>query len=231
MSLGVVRSDDRMRLAKVAGSDPYIHLKQTVQERDQHCCALCSFQARKYQEIAPKQGVSITQAIKLNESDWMTVCQFCQQTLDVSVAADMKSGVLVWLPEISQSDLNNIARAIYVARVSQGPMAEAARKVNDALLSRREAAKQRIGSDDPALLKVVLDDYLEERHQKAVGSKLDGIRLFPLDKRAVRDGDIEFNQFPQILAYWRSKEGPFGGHLPGVWLEKYLADKPDKEAA
>lgn len=225
MSLGVVRNDDRMRLAKMAGSEEYIQFKQTVQERDQHCCALCSFQAKKYQEIAPRPGVSANQAIRMNESDWMTVCQFCQQTLDVAIAADMKSGVLVWLPEISQSDLNNMARALYVARVSQGPMADAARKINDALLSRREAAKERIGSDDPALLKVVLDDYLEDRHRKDVSGKLNGIRLFPLDKRAVRDGDIEFNQFPQILAYWRSKEGPFGGHLPGAWLEKYLSDK------
>lgn len=225
MSLGVMRADDRKRLAGVAGSDSFVQFKQTIQERDQHCCALCSFTAKKYQEIAPRAGISVNQAVKLNANDWMTVCQFCQQTLDVTIAADMKSGVLLWLPEISQSDVNNIARAIYVARVSQGPMADAARKVYESLMARREAAKQRLGTDDPELLRVVLNDYLEDRHYKSIPDKLEGVRLFPLDKRSVREGDIEFNQFPQILAYWRSKEGPFGAHLPGVWLERYLAGK------
>jgi hypothetical protein len=36
------------------------------------------------------------------------------------------------------------------------------------------------------------------------------LRIYPADRRIVREGDLEFNQFPQILAYWRSKDGPFG---------------------
>lgn len=222
MPLGVLRSGDRKRLAEVAGAPAFAGFKQKIQERDQHCCALCSFESKKYQDIAPKPGVATPRAAQLNADDWITVCQFCQQTLDVTIAAEMKSGVLIWMPELSQGDLNNLARAIYVARVSQGPLADAARKIMEALMKRRETCKQRTGTDDPALLVTVMSDFLEERHTDKAIAKLDGVRLFPLDRRIINEGGIDFNQFPQILAYWRSREGPFGHHLPGVWLEKYI---------
>jgi intracellular multiplication protein IcmJ len=231
MPLGVARTGDRKRLAEVARSQGFASFKQSLQERDQHCCALCSFEAKKYQDIAPKPGVPAAKAAELREQDWITLCQFCAQAVDVGIAAHMKSGVLIWLPEISQEELNHIARAIYVARVSQGPLADAARRVMESLMKRREAARERLGTDDPTLLVTVLSDYLEDRHVDGVAKKLEGVRLYPLDRRIIKEGEVEFNQFPQILAYWRSREGPFGDHLPGAWLDHYLALTEPREAA
>lgn len=131
----------------------------------------------------------------------------------------MKSGFLIWMPEIDQATLNNIARALYVARVSQGPMADAARKLLDIVMSRREDVKRRIHTDDPFVLATVMRDFLNTKAYNSRDDKLKGVRLFPLDRRMVREGDLEFNQFPQILAFWRSKDGPFGGKLPAQWLE------------
>lgn len=230
MTLGVLSSEDREKLAKLSQSDGFIGFKQSIQERDDHSCALCSFKAKKYQEITPKSGVSVDKALQLNADDWHTMCQFCQQTTDITIASDMESGVMLWLPEISQSDLNNLARAIYVARVSQGPMADAARKIMESLMQRREVARSRLGTDDVTMLKNVLNDFLEERHLKAIPAKLDGVRLFPLDRRMMKEGGVDFNQFPQILAYWRSKEGPFGGKLPGTWIENYIKYQDEKAA-
>ncbi len=228
MPLGVVRTADRKRLAEVAGSNNFAAFKQSILERDGHACALCSFTAKKYQDIGPKAGVAIDKAVQLNANDWQTVCQFCHQATDVAIANEMKSGVLLWLPELEQADLNHIARAIYVARVSQGPMADAARRIMEALMKRRETARERLGTDDPVLLTTVLSDYLEDKNIAGVPKKMDGVRLFPLDRRLIKEGDVEFNQFPQILAYWRSREGPFGDHLPGAWIEHFLnlTEKP-----
>ncbi|MBI1302129.1 MAG: hypothetical protein GC137_10835 [Alphaproteobacteria bacterium] len=133
----------------------------------------------------------------------------------------MRSGVLLWLPEIPQADLHHIARAIYVARISQGPVADAARKSLDAIMYRRQSIKDRIGTDDPYILATVLQDYLTRAHYQRREKKLDGIRLFPLDRRIIKESDLEFNQFPQILAYWRSKDGPFGGKTPQKWFDIY----------
>ena len=98
----------------------------------------------------------------------------------------MRSGVLLWLPEISQSDLHHMARAIYVARISQGPIAEAARRALDALMKRREAVRSRIGTDDPYILSTVFKDYLSDNHYMSRSSKIEGIRLFPLDRRIIK---------------------------------------------
>jgi intracellular multiplication protein IcmJ len=125
------------------------------------------------------------------------------------------------LPEIPQYKLHHIARAIYVARISQGQMADAARQALDALMQRRESVRNRIHTDDPYVLSTVLRDYMTKKYYAQRESKLEGVRLFPLDRRLIREADLEFNQFPQILAYWRSKDGPFGGKVPTGWLDIY----------
>ena len=108
-----------------------------------------------------------------------------------------------------------------MARISQGPVAEAARKSLDIIMSRREEAKNRISTDDPYILSTVMRDYLGAKSYKDRMVKLKGIRLFPLDRRIIKEADLEFNQFPQILAYWRSKDGPFGGKAPPQWVSIY----------
>ncbi len=192
-------------------------LKQKIFTRDDNTCQCCGFKAKKYQEILFANG----NQQDLSENNLKTVCIFCHQCFNLHNVSVMRSGVLLWLPEISQADLHHISRAIYVARISQGPIAEAARKSLDALMKRREAVRARIGTDDPYILASILQDYLTDAHYAKRDEKIEGIRLFPLDRRIIKEADLEFNQFPQILAYWRSKDGPFGGKTPQKWFDIY----------
>lgn len=192
-------------------------LKQKIFERDGHVCQCCGFKSKKYQEILHKNQL----VSDVSENNLMTVCIFCHQCFNLESVSQMRSGVLIWLPEIDQATLHHIARAIYVARISQGPVAEAARRALDVLMGRREVVKKRIHTDDPYILSTVLRDYLGEKHYAGRVEKLKGVRLFPLDRRIIKEADLEFNQFPQILAYWRSKEGPFGGKAPPQWVSIY----------
>ncbi len=192
-------------------------LKDKILERDNHTCKGCGFQAKKYQEVLHLNS----NTADVSENNLATTCIFCHQCFNLQDVNEMRSGALLWLPEISQADLHHMARAIYVARISQGPVAEAARLALDTLMTRREQAKERISTDDPYILSTVLSDYLGPKHYKARTKKLEGIRLFPLDRRIIKEADLEFNQFPQILAYWRSKAGPFGGKTPQQWIALY----------
>lgn len=192
-------------------------IKQRVHERDNFMCRCCGFQSKKYQEIFYANG----DPSDTSESNLVTVCIFCHQCFNLDAVGHMKSGVLLWLPEIDQADLHHMARAIYVARISQGPIAEAARKALDGLMKRRDPVRKRIGTDDAYTLATVLKDYLSDHHYSVRGQKLEGIKLFPLDRRIIKEADLEFNQFPQILAYWRSKDGPFGGKPPQQWFSIY----------
>ncbi|MAF98290.1 MAG: type IV secretion protein DotN [Micavibrio sp.] len=192
-------------------------IQQKIFERDKHTCQCCGFQAQKYQEILFKD----MNKANLADDNLLTACIFCHQCFYLDKVSTMRSGVLVWMPDIEQARLHHIARAIYVARISQGPVAEAARKSLDVIMERREEVKRRLFTDDPHILSTVLYDYLSSGQYKMRTKKLEGVRLFPLDRKIVREADLEFNQFPQILAYWRSKDGPFGGKTPPKWITIY----------
>jgi intracellular multiplication protein IcmJ len=194
-------------------------VKQKVFEKDDFTCRGCGFRSQKYQDI---------HFLNYNYSDtrlenMATMCIFCHQCFNLDMVNEMRSGILIWLPEIKQEDLHNIARAVYVARISQGPIADAARRAFETMMKRREEARNRIGTDDPYILSCVLRDYLTQSHYDRRTQKLEGIRLFPLDRRMIKEADLEFNQFPQILAYWRSKDGAFGGKSPQKWVNIYKA--------
>ena len=209
--------------------------RQRVFERDENACRYCGFESKKFNVVhnisasPAKAGVlgdeerdSRLRGKANNKDDnLVTSCIFCHQCFHLDQVASMKSGVLIWMPEITQAQLHHLARALYVARITQGPMAETARKTLEMVMKRREEAIARMKTDDPQILSLVLKDYLDKKQYASAIKKLDGIRLFPLDRRTVKEGELEFNQFPQILAYWRSKDGPFGQMMPQGWLDRY----------
>jgi intracellular multiplication protein IcmJ len=201
-------------------------LRQKIYERNDYTCQACGFRSMKYQDIHFLNGVQTD----VRPDNTVTACIFCHQCFRLNQVSEMRSGVLVWLPEISQTDLHHIARAIYVARISQGPVAEASRKALGMLMQRREEVRKRLGTDDPFILAAVLKDYISDKAYEAREAKLEGIRLFPLDRRIIKEADLEFNQFPQILAYWRAKDGPFGGMVPRQWIDLYRDITPAKAA-
>jgi len=220
ITLGIVRTPGNARnLEKDAQN--LAALRQKILERDDNTCRFCGFQSSKYQEVHFLNGNQDDQ----RPDNMAAACIFCQQCFDLEKASQMNSGVLVWLPELQQHELSHLARAIYVARISQGTMADAARAALDAIMARREDAKTRIATDDPFILASVMRDFLGPKHYSARAEKLDGVRLFPLDRRNISEGELKFNQFPQILAYWRSKDGPFGAKVPSQWKTLYAKAK------
>ncbi len=217
VTLGIACSSRNASFSGKAGPGLTAEIKQKIFERDDYVCQCCGFRSKKYQDIHfinenPKD---------IRPDNMATTCIFCHQCFQLDKVAEMRSGVLIWLPEIEQADLHHIARAVYVARISQGPIADAARHILEILMQRRNEVRARLGTDDPALLTMVMRDYISAQTYEHRKAKLDGIRLFPLDRRIIKEADLEFNQFPQILAYYRSKDGPFGGKLPKDWVEIY----------
>jgi len=191
--------------------------RKKIFERDNHQCQYCGFESQKFHLVHVKDG-----NLKNTADDNLTTsCIFCHQCFHLDKISTMKSGTLIWMPELTQAQVHHMARSIYVARITQGPMAEIARSTLEMVMKRREEAMERIKTDDPNILSIVLKDYLTKAHYDQRLEKLDGIRLFPLDRRTIKEGDLEFNQFPQILAYWRSKDGPFAALNPNDWIKQY----------
>lgn len=221
MTLGVKRNID----AQGSGSSrrkpltrqQVTKLLQHTLEKDAYTCCYCGFTARQFQKAIPKDW-SVSDP---RDAELVTACIFCEQVFALDTVAPMGSGSLVWLPEIDQASLNNIARAAYVAK-SYGEALPprvrlAADRTLEVLLYARGEAKRRIGTDEPAVLATVLLENLDEANYKKRIAKLDGVRLLPLDKRMVASAKGEADQFPKIMSYWVSDEGPFGKMPPEKW--------------
>lgn len=169
------------------------------------CCAYCGLQSDKYHLVLARDG-----------RDWdvdsmQPTCIFCALPMTLDQVDQLDAGLLIWAPEFSQRDISVIAQALYVVRLSQGPNAAVARLAIDQFRARAEAARAHFGSDQPRMLVRALAASTTLQQLQALRASMSGLRLFPLDRRNIREGDLRFNQFPQILAYWRSKQGPFAG--------------------
>lgn len=188
-----------------------------IHKRDDHSCQFCGFKSLKYQEIQ-FLGENLKNA---GDDQYVTACTFCHQCFHLDRIAFMQSGTLIWLPELTQTELNNICRAIYIARITQGPIADAARDALDMLMDRKSEARNRLGTDDIKVLATIFQDFMEAKEYQHRNTRLEGFRILPLDRRLVREGELEFNQFPQMLAYWRSTDGPYGSLPPRDWAEMF----------
>lgn len=186
-------------------------------ERDSYICRCCGFQSSKYQKILHIDG----NEENFDDQNVITTCVFCHQCFDLQSVNTMNSGVLIWLPEIGQAVLHHIMRAIYIGRIAQGPVSDASRRALEVLMERRNQSRKRLGSDDPGVVASVLSDFVERKRYEEREKMFKGLRLLPLDRRMVKEGDIDFNQFPQILAYWRSKSGPFQQVKPSTWVSAW----------
>lgn len=192
-------------------------LRVRIFGRDDYTCRCCGFRSEKYQEIHYING----NESDMSEENMITTCVFCKACFNLKKADEQKSGVLIWLPEIGQAALNHIIRAIYVGRIAQGGIGEASRKALDLLMARKDECKRRVGTDDPGVLGSVMNDFIERKKYNQREELLKGVRFLPLDRIMSKEDDTPFNKFPQILAYWRSKNGPFAELNPKIWSDLY----------
>jgi intracellular multiplication protein IcmJ len=164
-------------------------LALAVFTRDAFTCRCCGFRSMKYQQVL------LLEDDPFDFENMATACIFCHQCFDLESVARMRSGILIWLPELDQASLHHAARDLYLARV-ESRTSERARRILDRLmgraLSRRVEAGQRLGVD------------VKELQRPHTLELQPGMRLLPLDRRVLREFDLEFNQFMQIRAYWRA---------------------------
>ncbi len=193
-------------------------LVQKTFERDSYTCRYCGFKSRQFQKAIPS-GWAVNDP---RDAEMVTACIFCEQCFALETVGPMASGTLIWLPEISQATLNHIMRAVYASRaqmdVAPDTIKNCADRAFDVLFNRRGEAKRRIGTDDPMVLAAAFLENIDEETFRKREEKIKGIRLMPLDKRMVPSSMGKDNdQFPRIIEYWVSDEGPLGKIPPDVW--------------
>ncbi len=195
-------------------------LRNKVLSRDDFTCRYCGFRAEKFQRVHFRSGEQGEPTL----ANLATACIFCEQCFELESVTGMGSGMLIWLPELSQAELHHFVRAIYIARAEDNEISSRAQVALDQLMARRAEAKRRLGTDEVIMLASALAEHLDDEAYANRAERLDGIRLLPLPNRMAYSSltnNGEQNQFPRIIDYWRSQQGPFGKYPLHKWPDLF----------
>lgn len=176
-------SEANWRLFMTRKADPaFGKFSDRVLKRDQYTCRYCGFQSQKLQEI-----INRDQNYRNNRLDnLVTACSFCAQCffLEAVGKSDFGGGVLVYLPEISQNDLNALCHVLFSSMAS-GNHADEMNSKNTyrSLKLRSQVVEQELGEglSSPSLYgHLLIDTQVDPAHKKSVNAELSTqLRLLP----------------------------------------------------
>ncbi len=97
----------------------FLAIQKKVLTRDSYTCRYCGFQSDKYQVVTNHDhDYNNNKAANL-----VTTCIFCAQCffLDQIGKNNKTGGYIIYLPEISQADLNHICRVLFSSLLRDAP--------------------------------------------------------------------------------------------------------------
>lgn len=175
-----LRTDvDQWRLFELRRQDKgFQAFANKVVERDQGVCHYCSFQSEKHNEV-----INVDGNYRNNTLDNMALaCPFCIQCCFLEmVGVSLGDGVLIYLPELGQADLNGLAHALFAAICNQTEQADTARKLYDHLKLRARLVTEHLGEGmkKPSMLAQMILDTPSEDPKQVEKTILEPLRLLP----------------------------------------------------
>lgn len=141
-----------------------------------------------------------------------TACPFCKQCLFLETvgSGEDNGGVLIYMPEISQADLNGISHALFCAIANATVHEHSANNIYCALKLRSKPVESVYGEElsNPKLFgQMVLNTPgCEKSHQNKI---LEGLRLLPL----INNFRGQIKDWSQNAASAMEKEVSLGGNI------------------
>lgn len=161
-------------------NDPqFQETKLKVLNRDRFTCQFCGFQARKYQEV-----INLDNNYKNNSFDNLaTACCFCAQCffLESVGSGGYGGGTVIYLPEISQEDLNSFCHVIFCAIANGTNYKMSSQAIYQSLRARSKPVEDKFGegTSEPAALGQLILDYKFKHSGKKASELLKDLRLLP----------------------------------------------------
>lgn len=167
------------RIYTARKNDPtFQSFSKKVLRRDNYTCQFCGFQAREYQEI-----VNLDQNYHNNKlSNLVTSCCFCAQCffLESVGLGGYGGGTLVYLPEISQNNLDSFCHVLFCAIANDTGYKNTAQNIYRTFKLRSQVVENQFGegSSNPAMFGQLLIDS-RAKETGASLEALDQLRLLP----------------------------------------------------
>lgn len=156
----------------------FLPVAEKVYRRDQYTCQFCGFQAKEFQEIVNLDGNYVNNKL----SNMVTACCFCYPCLFLeSVGLDeMGGGQLIYLPDMSQSDLNSFCHVLFCAMGNGTGYQETAQTIYRSFKFRSQPIENKFGSgtSNPAIFGQLILEY-ELIHPGKKNDILKDLRFLP----------------------------------------------------
>lgn len=151
--------------------------------RDNYTCQYCGFQAKEYQEL-----VNEDQNYRNNKMDnILTACCFCTQCFFLESVGEGRygGGTLIYLPELTQNELNSLCHVLFCAMINDTSYKESAQAIYRTLRMRAVPIEEKLGegTSDPAVFGQLLLDYRASQKDDNTGSLINNLRLLPARSR------------------------------------------------
>jgi intracellular multiplication protein IcmJ len=194
------------RLFMMRKADPaFLAFSQKIFERDKYTCQFCGFQAKVHQEI-----INLDFNYRNNAPDnLVTACCFCTQCFFLESVGKQEygGGTMIYLPTITQNDLNGLCHVLFYAMANATEYQNEAQNIYRTLTLRSKIVEKILGEGmmDPALLgKMLIDAYIENRGDVSE-TIAKSLRLLPSrDRFAAQIADWTGSAFKEMLG---SKKG------------------------
>lgn len=156
----------------------FLPLQKRIFERDIYTCQYCGFQAKEYQEVINLDGNYANNKL----SNMVTACCFCSQCLFLqSVGVDeMGGGQLIYLPEMTQGDLNSFCHVLFCAMENNTGYQDSAQSIYRSFKFRSQLIENKFGSgtSNPNTMGQMIIEYQDQAKNKKIDILKD-IRLLP----------------------------------------------------
>lgn len=155
----------------------FLPVQKKIFLRDRYTCQYCGFQAKEFQEVVNLDNNYANNKIE----NMVTACCFCSQCLFLqSVGLDeMGGGQLIYLPEISQNDLNSFCHVLFCAMENNTGYQDSAQSIYRSLKFRSQIVENKFGAStsNPAIMGQMIIEY--RVHHKLKVNVLNDLRLLP----------------------------------------------------
>lgn len=156
----------------------FLPVAEKILKRDNYTCQYCGFQAKEFQEIVNIDGNYANNKF----SNLMTACCFCSQCLFVESVGveEMGGGQLIYLPEMSQADLNSFCHVLFCAMGNGTGYQESAQSIYRSFKFRSQPIENKFGpgTSNPAILGQIILEY-QLNHPEAKVEFLKDLRMLP----------------------------------------------------
>ena len=185
-------TDTNWRLFMVRKADPaFLTFQSKVIERDHHTCQFCGFRTKQSLDVVNLDG----NYRHNRSSNLVAACSFCAQCffLEATGKGDFGGGVLIYLPEMTQCELNALCHVLFATMVIGSSDVSQARNVYRSFKLRSQMIEKELGSglSNPALLGRLLIDAKVESLEAFNTNFAPKLRLLP-----------DLNRFAFQVASW-----------------------------